>query len=519
MSRQGFSKNSPVKIFGRIGSNLTDSDVCVSFLQSNKVFGKKFRRAKGQVLMQVLVFASIGVLLLTALTSWAVANVRVSKESFYREQAIQIAEAGVDYYRWHLAHASQDFQDGTGTTTPYVHDFFDKDGVKIGTFTLEIVPPIVGSTVVTIRSTGRVDSYPSVYRKIETKLAIPSLAKYSIVANADIRFGAGTEVFGPIHSNGGIRFDGVAHNIVSSSRDTYDDPDHTGGNEYAVHTHMSPIDALPPAALSNRADVFQAGRQMSVPSFDFTGLTSDLATIKTNAVSAGRYFASSGAQGYLIVLKTNDTFDLYKVNSLVSPASNCTNSSNQSGWGTWSIGSSGSSKTFLLNYSIPANGLIFVEDNVWVEGQIDSARVTIASGKFPDNPATRTSITVNNNLLYTNYDSQDVLALIAQNNFNVGMVSADTLRIDAAIVAQNGRAGRYYYGGPGSNTCQPYHSRNTITLYGAIATNQRYGFAYTDGTGYNIRNIVYDANLLYAPPPSFPLTSDQYSTISWQEIR
>ncbi|MDQ5893346.1 MAG: hypothetical protein QG640_358, partial [Patescibacteria group bacterium] len=34
-----------------------------------------------------------------------------------------------------------------------------------------------------------------------------------------------------------------------------------------------------------------------------------------------------------------------------------------------------------------------------------------------------------------------------------------------------------------------------------------------------IRNIIYDGNLLYAPPPSFPLTSDQYTTLSWEEIR
>ncbi len=52
-----------------------------------------------------------------------------------------------------------------------------------------------------------------------------------------------------------------------------------------------------------------------------------------------------------------------------------------------------------------------------------------------------------------------------------------------------------------------------------IASNKRYGFSYTDGTGYDIRNIIYDANMLYAPPPSFPLTTDQYSIISWEEVK
>ena len=61
-----------------------------------------------------------------------------------------------------------------------------------------------------------------------------------------------------------------------------------------------------------------------------------------------------------------------------------------------------------------------------------------------------------------------------------------------------------------------YHIRQTITSYGMIATNQRYGFAYTDGNGYQTRNLIYNASLLYGPPPSFPLTSDQYVTLSWE---
>ena len=133
-------------------------------------------------------------------------------------------------------------------------------------------------------------------------------------------------------------------------------------------------------------------------------------------------------------------------------------------------------QTFLRNYPIPTNGLVFVEDHVWVEGQINTARVTIASGKFPDNSSTRTSITVNNDLLYTNYDGQDVIALIAQNNFNVGLVSEDDLRIDAALMAQNGRVGRYYYSSSCAISGTQYWKRLTLTLYGMIGTYQRYGF-------------------------------------------
>ena len=469
----------------------------------------------GQVLIPTLVFGSIAIYFIISLASWASISIKAGRQAANRELAIQIAESGVDYYRWHLAHAPQDYQDGSGVPGPYIHDFKDKDGNIIGQFSLDITPPPIGSTKVIIKSTGKAEADLNVERVVFTTLAKPSMAKYATVANATIRFGEGTEVFGPIHSNGGIRFDGFAHNIVSSALAEYNDPDHSGSNEFGVHTHLSPTDPLPPSSIPVRSDVFEAGRQFPVPAVDFVGITADVAQMKSDAQTSGFYRASSGAQGYHIVLMTNDTFNLYRVTSIANPPSGCTNLYNQPGWSTWSI----SAQQLIGNYPIPTNGIIFLEDNVFVDGQINTARILVVAASLPDNPLSRKNIIVNNDLLYTNYDGQDVIGLIAQENVNVGMISEDDLKIDAALVAQNGKAGRYYYRPPGGgNRCSPYHIRQTITLWGIIATNQRYGFAYTDGNGYNIRNINYDASLLYSPPPSFPLTSDQYITLTWEEI-
>jgi hypothetical protein len=479
------------------------------------------RPTKGSILITTLVFASIAVIMISGLVTWFGGLLKGSQYVVLREQAFQVAEAGIEYYRWHLAHAQSDYYDGQGasSTGPYVHDFFDKDGVKLGTFSLTITPPPIGSTIVRITSIGKVVANPSIERQITVRLAIPSFAKYAIVANDEMRFGEGTEAFGPIHSNGGIRFDGLAHNLVTSALSTYDDPDHSGGVEFGVHTHVLANGSIsnnfvsaeaPPNTPAARTDVFMAGRQFPVAAVDFTGITTDLAQMKSSAQTSGRYYAFSNDDGYLVVLKTNDTFDLYKVNSLVNPSNSCKNNSTQdTGWGSWSI----NTKTLLGNYTFPANGLIYFDDNVWVEGQINTARISIIAANFPDNGSNRRNITVNNDLLYTNYDGTDVVALIAQNNFNVGMVSDTNLRIDAALMAQNGRTGRYYY----ASQCSPYHARSSLTLYGMIGSNTRYGFGYTDGTGYDTRTIIYDANLLYAPPPSFPLTSDQYQIISWEE--
>lgn len=488
-----------------------------------------YKKQQGFLLMGVLVFSAISIIMVTAFVSWGGTSITLSRRVESRELSLQIAEAGVEYARWYLAHYQNGYTLGNAGAGPYTYPFYDKDGVQVGSYTLTITPPPSGSTLVKIKSDGVATADPSAMRSINVHLAIPSLAKYSVLANADIRFGEGTVVYGPLHSNGGIRFDGIAWNKITSAKTSYDDPDHTGAVEFGIHTHVTantggsvnnsfrPAEA-PPSTTPLRNDVFKAGREFPVPAVDFAGITNDLATIKTQAQASGVSLLPSGAQGYQIILKVNDTFDVYRVNTLTAAPNNCTNVNNETGWGTWSI----ATKTLIANYAIPANGLIFVDDNVWVEGKIDTARVTIAAARFPDNVATRRNIFVNNDLLYTNYDGRDVIALVAQNNVTTGLVSDNNLEIDAALIAQNGRIGRHYYtaptNGPGTNNCGTNVYRNSILLYGMLGTNQRYGFAYTDGTGYDTRTITYDTNLLYAPPPNFPLASDKYQIILWEEI-
>ena len=457
----------------------------------------KSKYNEGQILIQVIIFGVIAVYFVGAIASWAALNIKAARHTFNREQAIQIAEAGIDYYRWHLAHAPADFQDGTGGPGPYVHTVRDKSGTIIGQFELTITAPMVGSTLVTIASKGSVNAAPGVSRTITSQLGKPSFAKYAWVINsAFVRFGTTAEVFGPVHSNLGIRFNGLAHNIVTSAVASFDDPDHTGGNEFGVHTHGNSLnpgsDPLPPTAVPSRPLIFEAGRQFPVPAVNFNGIVGSLSQMKTDAQTGGVYLASSGALGYRINLRTNDTFDVYRVNSVVAACGGAT---------TWSI----LGETFLQNYPNPANGIMFVEDHLWVNGQIATARMTITSSM---------NIIANNDVLYTNYNGQDVLGLIAQENFYVGLMSEDDLRIDAAVIAQNGAMGRPSYS---SSSCGSTRSRTLFTSYGMLGTNLQAGFLWSSTNGYQNRAYNYDANLLYAPPPSFPLTSEEYLTLTWEE--
>jgi hypothetical protein len=255
-------------------------------------------RKTGMIIVQTMVFAAIVIMIIGALAGWTATTVKAGRIAFNREQAFQSAEAGIDYYRWHLAHSPTDYQDGTGVPGPYVHLLKDKSGATIGQFSLDITAPPLGSTMVNIKSTGSSIFDPSYTRKLTSQVAKPSIAKYSVAGNNAMRFGAGTEIFGPVHVNGGIRFDGLAHNIVESSATTYTDVDSdacTGANSYGVHTCLSPQDPTSPTALPSRPDVFEAGRLISQPTIDFSGFTTDLAILKANAQASGFYRDAAGA--------------------------------------------------------------------------------------------------------------------------------------------------------------------------------------------------------------------------------
>ena len=510
-------------------------------------------KTKGDILVAVLVFAAVAVTIMIGLTNWGAAMLAGIRTVQAREQTFQVAEAGIDYYRWHLAQTPNDYKDGTTTPGPYYHNFSDKDGNLIGSYALTITPPPTGSTKVVILSTATTTAYPTVRRSIQATMAIPSLAQYSVAANDYLRFGAGTSVYGPVTSNYGIHFDGTAYNTISSAESTYVDPD-TGLTEWGVWTAVPGTgypsgDPQPPTAVPARPDVFTVGRQYPVPAFDFNGLTVNLQQLLTTSETGGACispgcWAPSGAQGYHILLNTNGTYFMYKVTALQAAPNGCGNDStaqSESQWGTWSIKTNTSSPYSLSgqtqvngpngdhSWNDPSNGVMFVEDDLWVDGQINGSRLTIAAAIFPDSPGNEPNITVgqpngssatdNGDLLYSRFDGSDSIGLIAQGNINVPLVSDDTLTVDGALVAENGRVGRFYYDASCAANGTSYFTRNTINLNGMIGTNQRYGFAYTDGTGYQIRNISYDSNMLYAPPPTFPLASSQYQMISWQQIQ
>jgi type II secretory pathway pseudopilin PulG len=431
------------------------------------------------ILALAVMLAAMGI----AVATVTIANIRFATHEQKSESALQVADAGINYYLWHLSHNATDYQDDTGAPAsapygPYVHDYKNASGDKVGTYTLYITPPSSGSTVTTVKSIGQVNGLKGT-RTIEAKLGIPSFANYIFLSQGQINFSTTASTTGPVHSNTGINFNGTNNGPVTAARSSYvsnvDNNTHNG-----VWGTGGPI----------------AQWQYPVPSVDFTQVTADLSGLKTKAQANGVYLAGSGAQGYYLALKSDGSIDVYKV----------TNTSN-----------AGITKTFIRNQAAPANGIFFASDHIWVSGNVSPGfpgRITIVSAKLPDVPSSRTNITVTDNILYAARDGASAVGLIAQNDIIVPPYAPSAMTIDAALLAQNGDLGFW-----GNN---PTSLKTSLEIWGSQAAQAMAGFKTVDNNNNVINGFTntfynYDNHLLFSPPPGYP-TTGSFSILNWREL-
>ena len=482
--------------------NTESSDNFVNFAR----FRRFCQLQKGSTLIFTAIVIFIFSMVMLAVLSYATSQLRLVRSTIAREQAFQIAEAGVNYYEWHLAHFVSDYYDGNASSTspgPYVHDYYDKDtNIKIGQYSLIVTPPSVGSTIVTIKSTGYTSINPNTKRTITVRYGVPSLAKYAFLTNSDVWIGGTESVSGPMHANGGIRFDGTGNAPITSAKNTYTCQGWSG----------SPCPATKNGVWGSAAASTQAFWSFPQPNVDFSAITSDLSSMKSSAQTNGIYLAPSNAQGYSLVFNLSGTISIYKVTSLRS---------DPTGWDVNGVSHNEdidyNARTKLdgdtttpgtQDYQMPVNGVIYIEDRVWVEGTV-KGRVLVAAAKLPYNSNTAPSIVVANNLVYAAKDGTNVLGLIGQKDILLAYYAPNNLEIDAALIAQNGSAQMWNFSKTFSN----------LTIYGAVSSFGVWTWSWVSGStcisGYCNTFTTYDSNLLYGPPPSFPLSSDGYTQISW----
>lgn len=455
---------------------------------------------------------SILVLLIGVVSAIAIGGFAVTAGTLYTssirtdayERALSIAQAGAEYYRWHLAHDPNDFKDGTNDSGPYVHALSDPYGNTEGSFSLSIDPPASGSSIVTITSVGSLSSLPNTKRTVVTRYGKPSLAKYAFLHNANVWFGSKITIHGKVFSNGGIRMDGTHDSTVQSAKETYTCGSETGCN--------------PP---KTKNGVWGSGGpqnlwEFPVTAVDFDSVEVDFSTMQDAAETSGTYLPTSGAFGYHVIFSPDGNYTIKKV----------TNATNKKGWsvelGCENLYQNITSETTIGTYSIAEKPIIFAEDTLWVEGTLKGKAIVVAA-KFPLD-LNNINIWIPNNITYLAKDGTNSLGIIAQNNIIFAHGVPQIFEINAALIAQKGRVLRhnYKYQGCSQGTGAV---RQQLIIYGSLISNQKSywnfgqgsaGFGSDPASGFSQRDITYDSTLYYNPPPYFP-SQGEYEFISWEE--
>ncbi|MCD6500865.1 hypothetical protein J7K42_02510 [bacterium] len=465
---------------------------------------------KGAITMWVLVFGTVFLIMLGGILGYLIFQMKQNQKVEARNVALHIAEAGINYARWRLSHAPEDFA-FSGT-----YDYKDPEGTIIGQYQLEIIAPSGCDSGVKISSWGWEKGFEDFKRRIKVKYIKPSLAKYGFLTNSNVWFGEEEELKGPFHSNGGIRMDGQQNSLSTSAKETYIcGPEHgcSFGNCFDPCTWTAQGCECP--GIWGDGEGQEKGLwQFPVSNIDFERIIQDLALLKQEAQNSGIYLAPTGDLGYHLKFKNDGTFDIYKVTKLKSPV-----------WGydgeKWVYESNSiDGETFYQNFPLPPNcAPIFVEDNLWVEGDVNG-RVTVVAARLPDLPGSEAKIIIPGSINYIGENS--VLGLIGQKDILIPLYSPDNLEIKAAMLAQKGHVFRYYYPRWWFEPYKTYAIRDYIETYGSIITNTIWTFTWVDSggnvvSGYRETEMSYNPELTYNPPPYFPV-SGEYEIVSWEEI-
>ena len=468
---------------------------------------KKGKTKKGAVIGLILVFGVIFLILLNALLGFVLLQEEQAKKRIAWAESLQIAEAGVNYYRWCLNNGIED-------SCELSREYYDPSGVLVGSFSLTVDPTTSCGKVISrsITSTGWTKDFPNIKRKIGVLYARSSVAKYAYLLNDNVWAGGDRKIRGLYHSNGGIRMDGANTSLVTSAKDEWVCTDSFGCNPCPVDNgcRIEGSSCICPGVFTttgnSNADLFD----FPVTSFDFDGITIDLADLKTNAKLYSLYLPpstdiNSQADGYHLIFKSDGTVEIRIITHLNRNLAY----SLEEGWhfDYFRIGSEYSYTTFTIPDSCP---VIFVEDNLWVEGTV-KGKVTVASADLI-NANRDTSVVLPGDIEYTSADGSDGLAVIGQKNVLISPDSPNNMKLYGVFIAQKGHFGRNLY---------LWNIKNKLEITGAIVSNGRVGTKWGSGSsvisGYLERENYVDSNLIYDPPPFVPYAESNFKILKWRE--
>jgi hypothetical protein len=483
---------------------------------------RKSAAPRGYLMLLAIFFGAIFLMIIGALSGFVLSENRRETQEMGQSKGLAIAEAGLEYYRWHLAHFPTDLQDGTGHAGPYAITYDDPEGGSVGTYTLSIAGNLACNQIssVDITSVGAPSDGSGGTATLVARYAKPTVAQYSYILNSSVWAGADRIIQGPYHSNGGIRMDGTTNAPVTSSLSSWDCTSSFG---------CSPD--------TNEPGVFGAGPNSSLwsyptPQVDFSAIAANFSTLKAVAQSSGLYFprVSSGTsgvaagRGYHLIFNSNGTVTVKQVTSEYNTPSIPID--NQSVTTLQNDYTYIQTETTIGTYALPANcGLIFVEDNTWIEGVIPS-KVTVVAANVT-NTGINPNIMLPNNITYSNPSGTSGLLAISENDVLITPNSPQNMNLNGIFVAQGGAFGRNMY------TCTETgdDTRGTLTIHGTTVSNDRTGTQWsypgssfgcggssgTETSGYTTRIDAFDRQLSTNPPPFTPTISPTFEFVDWRQ--
>src|SRR3989344_1404148 len=477
--------------------------------------------SRGITTLLVVAFMGIFTLMLGGLVGYALEQAKYGRALHAREEALSIAESGLEYFKWHVAHNTAIREDGTGLQSSYSYTVNDPEGGELGSanITTSAYKQCGRVQWIDVESEGTSNADTRFKRVLAARYVRPAVAEYAFVTDSGVYYVS--NVTGPVHGNSGVRMDGTNNSIVSSK---------LGANEFWCTSSYN----CSPSQWKN--GVFGNGPnsglwRFPVSEINFTTMLNDTTPLQgyanadglylsptrvyLNGTAQGSQFSSVGgseSKGFHIVFNSNGTVTVKRVTSTGSL---------QDAWDPQTDDfvtdrPDITNETTVGTYTLPSDcALIYSQAKTWLSGTV-SGKITVVAadpGSFnPDILLGGTITASEGNIGYATTDGTTGLTAIAERGVRFANKVPNDMSIRGVFVAQNGFYGRYYYGYSGTS----YNIRNSLTLNGSVVSKLRASTWYGD-SGFANRYTTYDRLQAFTPAPFTPSARVDYGYVLWHE--
>lgn len=477
--------------------------------------GARLRRRDGSTLPVTLGLTAILAVVVVASLTAAQGSTSNAAHEGRDDVAIQAADAGVNRYVSRLVEDPRYFdhyvdqaedpridplgvEHAPGSTwTPGTPWTYASGGSKTlvplqdarfgqATYSLRILPPAVGSDVVTVTSSARIDAKgqkPQI-RTIQAQVLPTSIADFQMISNQEIKYGSTAVTTGKVYSAVSVNHLGVAKAPVYGQDKVCSEPANIAcaGHYYgADHFQVGAYDS---ASTPSFSDKFKTP-------IDFSQFTRAINDIKDAAQHGGVYRNDPSVNAWMLQFRNDGTVRIWRA---TSP----------------DIRTSVTSLSCPETVAVPVNGAMYFEQPVIVS---DGSSLRDACGGTGPRPSvvdgrvtvsTPGDLVLGGNIAYeTNTD--DVLGLIATQNIVFAKYTPLDTSVRAATLAQNGQWI--------TAATTPVWGHNSLTYTGSQTTNQG-GYA----SMYASRTYNYDSVLQFLRPPFYPIIEGSWSIRYWREV-